>query len=259
MDFYFFGPEELIDQLIDNKFKGILFTYNTDQGDFFSITSRIAKEDSDFKYMVAIRPYVISPQYLSMIFTAFSKMKLNNLKVNLILGHIKDNEKNYGGVLGLISDQSSNIDRSNYLIEYIDCLTDLNKKNSPKFPIVDFYVSISNDFVFNAAKNNKNKMIMGYYEYIKNIDNTKKENIMVYLGPVIRDTQKELKKVKREYLQIKKDVTIYCTEEELKQMINNLKENGVKEILLFAWPEEESQRIFDFVKKYKTNRLEIQQ
>jgi hypothetical protein len=259
MDFYFFGPQEKIEQLIDNKFKGILFTYNIDHGDFFSMISRIAKEDSDFQYMVALRPYALSPQYLSMIFTAFSKMKLNNLKVNLISGHIKNNEKNYGGILGLTNDQSSNADRSNYLIEYINSLTELNKKNSFKYPVVDFYVSTTNDFVFDAAQNNKNKMIMGYYEYIKNINKTKNENIMVYLGPVIRNNEKELKTVKQEYLQIRKDVTVYCTEEELKQMINNLKENGVKEILLFAWPEEESQKIFNFVKKYKTNRLEIQQ
>lgn len=245
-----FANEDVIDELIDSKFKGILFVYNAEAKDYFSIVARQSKREEDFIYIVAVRPYVISPQYLAMIFRSFNYMGLNNLRLNLISGHIKDNEKNIGGIVGLVNDQSSSIDRSNYLVEYIKVLQNLNKKlaESP-LPIIDYYVSTTNSFIFDAAK--EDKMIINYHSYIKNIDQYINKNIMIVLGPILRDSEEELSIVKEKYRSIKNNNIIFCSEEELKKIINNLYQYGVKEILFGGWPDEENPRIINFVKKYK--------
>jgi hypothetical protein len=44
------------------------------------------------KYMVAIRPYAISPQYLVMMNHSMNDIMSNRVQFNLILGHIKEHE-----------------------------------------------------------------------------------------------------------------------------------------------------------------------
>jgi len=250
MDFYMFANEDLIDELIDSKFKGILFVYNAEAKDYFSIVARKSKKEEDFVYIVAVRPYVISPQYISMIFRSFNYMGLNNLRLNLISGYIKDNEKDFGGILGSVNDQSSSIDKSKYLIEYIKVLQNLNKELEKKIlPNIDYYVSTTNSFVFDAAE--KDKMILNYYHYIEDINRYKNKNIMVVLGPILRETEEELRIAEEEYALTKNDNTIFCKEQELNEIINNLSECGVKEILFGGWPEQENSKIINFVKKYK--------
>jgi len=252
MKFYFFGRDDHIDKLIENKFSGILYTYNAEQHDQFTLACRRMNKDEDFKYMVAVRPYAISPQYLGMIFSSFNHIAKDKLQVNLISGHIKDNEKDTGGIVGFPNDQSSKIDRSEYLIQYINVLNDLNTKISKRSrPTVDFYVSTTNEFVYNAAKKKKNKMIIAYEHYVgKNFD-IKNNSVMISMGPVIRDTQEELDLIEKEDRFTRTNDTIYCTEEELKDILNELKRNNVEEVLFFVWPLEEEKRLLNFVKQYK--------
>jgi hypothetical protein len=263
MNFYYFGNESDVDNLIKNKFCGILFTYNAKQSDYFSYSARNLNLDQDFKYMVAVRPHVISPQYLAMIFRGFNKIKTNSLQLNIISGHVKEEEKGWGGILGDINDFSSQVDRSNYLIKHINVLDDLNKKEKQVSgsDLIDFYVSTTNNFVFNAAQRNKNKMIIAYSDY-KN-DSTfiinPDDKVMLSMGPVIRDTQEELDAIDKKDRKINTNDTVFFTKEQLTNILNDIqnKHKGIEEILFFAWPQEEKERIFNFVNEYKNKEKEI--
>ena len=61
----------------------------------------------------------------------------NRLQLNIISGHIKEHEKDFGGILGDVNDLSSKIDRSNYLIKYLDVVNNLKD--------VDERVKVIND------------------------------------------------------------------------------------------------------------------
>jgi hypothetical protein len=261
MNFYYFGNESDVDNLVKNKFSGILFTYNARQSDYFAYSSRKINTEEEFKYMIAIRPYVISPQYLAMMFRSFEKIKSNSLQVNLISGHIKEEEKGYGGIIGEVNDFSSKVDRSNYLIKYIHTLNDLNKKEMDvrKKNLVDFYVSTTNKFIFDEASQNKNKMIVSYSDYKKSefIINPG-DKIMISIGPVIRDTQEELDLIDKKNRNVNKNDTVFFTKEQLISVLEDInhKHKDIDEILFFAWPEEEKERIFNFVNEYKNKEKE---
>jgi hypothetical protein len=65
MDFYIFSQKiNEVQELIDHKYSGILLIYGNSLDDFFTQISRTMDLKNDFKYMVAVRPYAISPEYL---------------------------------------------------------------------------------------------------------------------------------------------------------------------------------------------------
>jgi hypothetical protein len=260
MNFYYFGHGSDIETLIENKFSGILFTYNARQSDHFTFSARHLNKDNDFKYMVAVRPYAISPQYLSMIFRSFNEIKPNSLQVNLISGYIKDDEKGYGGIIGEVNDFSSKVDRSNYLIKYIHMLNHLNKQeeNITEGDFIDFYISATNEFVFTEGAENKNNMIVPYSNYKNTVFKIgQPEKIMLSMGPIIRETQDDLNEAHKETKEFKTNDTEYFTKEQLTKVLDELSYRGINEVLFFAWPEEEKENIFNFINEYQTNKKEI--
>lgn len=274
MEFYFFGghlSEEdegrQIQMLHDNNISGALFTYDNNQGDFFTRVARDIKKDQKFKYMIAIRPYTISPQYLTMIHQSIDEIDSNRLQINLISGHIKSHEKRIGGILGNVTDKSSHIDKSNYLIEYLYEF-DKMKKQNPKFKFPDYYVSTSNKYVFDAAKKLGEKMIIQYREYTQGCwteyegENDAdiflgesfeivRDKTMISLNPVLRKTKEEIDSLEK--IKYTTD-TEYFTYQEFENWIKKIESEGIHEILLIVTGptiSNEKQYIFDFIKEYK--------
>ena len=118
-----FNIKELSEELEDNGFSGVLFTYSFFNDDYFVKIANAIDSNKKIKYMVAIRPYAISAQYLCMINNAFKKISKDRIVINIITGWVHDQEKSIGGIQGNVNDLSNNIDRSNYLIEYVKSLT----------------------------------------------------------------------------------------------------------------------------------------
>ena len=114
MKFYYFGGV-MGDQnnikspsnLDKHHFSGVMFTHDIPEGDMFVKTAKDIKQGENIKYLVAIRPYTISPQYLSMINRSMDRIDKNRLQVNLICGYIKDHEDGVGGVVGNVNDKST--------------------------------------------------------------------------------------------------------------------------------------------------------
>jgi hypothetical protein len=232
----------------------------------------------EMKYLVAIRPYVISPQYLSMLYNSVNSMHPGRLQLNLVSGsgdiqrevkrsrteYQMNENKDFGGILGPVTDLSSNVDRSNYLIEYIDMINSLNTT------MPDFYVSVTNEYVFDAAKKHNNKIIIPYamYKYNKfNIDNM---DVMVAIKPILRETELELNELPKPtgiwnkyHGQYDRKDYDYFTYSEFAELINTFKINGISEVLISSCKIEdiynppliERHHIFNFVKKYKEKTI----
>jgi hypothetical protein len=244
-----YGLDEVKD-LQENHYAGALYTYNIGQNDFFTRIANKIVVGEKFKYMVAIRPYVISPQYLSMINNSISEIERNRLQINFISGWIKENEKQFGGVIGNVNDLSDSIERSNYLIEYIDVL----EKSGLKTP--DYYLSTTNEFIFNCGIKHNSKMIIPYSHYIQKKFNLNNKKIMVSVAPRIRETQEEIDKltiVKKG----KQSDEEYFTREEFNSFLDKLKSEGINEVLISSfWDKPERLNTNRFVKEYKEKELE---
>lgn len=287
MRFYYFGgllnnQGSNIDDLEENGFDGVLFTYNPYQGDFFVRIANTINKNQKIKYMIAIRPHTMSAQYLCMINQSMNDIQTDRLQINLIAGHIKPHEIDFNGIIGEVTDYSSVKDRTNYLIEYIDELSKMEQNEKIKVP--DYYVSCTNIFAYEKATELKQKIILPYAVYKSGyfldreiVGQTKPgaklkifdQKIMITVAPVIRDTQEEIdaefpkNKIMHtfegeEYMdrEMATTDTEYFTYDQFSQFIKKLESENISEILLGAWPKEEVPNMMKYVKRYiKENKI----
>jgi len=280
MKFCYFGgnvslKESNIDQLEDAHFESVLFTYRQMQGDFFTIIARTMNLNQKIKYMVAIRPHALSAQYLTMINKSINSIQKDRLQINIISGHIKPDELNFGGIIGAVTDHSSVPDRTDYMIDYIQELDNMQKNN---IEIPDCYVSCTNNYSLEAAAKLDYKIIFSYKDYKfgyfldKSVEGQEKpgdvfnlsgKKITLAISPIIRDTQQEIDsefpkdvvvhlyggKSYKDRPRFAKD-TAYFTYDRFVSFIKELEENGINEVLLNGIPESERNNLISYVKRY---------
>lgn len=277
MEFYYFGGNcdgNQISMLEKSHFAGVMFTYDATQGDMFVRIAKDIKKEEKIKYLVAIRPYSISPQYLCMINKSMNDIDLNRLQINLISGYIKDHEIDFGGIIGDINDASSRIERSNYLIEYVKVLNSM-PGNSDEKNKLDFYVSTTNKYVADVVKENNNKVILPYRDYKNGLwttitetngqtlsdipINLKVSDVMVAITPIIRETQEELDKLVDHTLRPvwksgEKPAQVtdaaYLTYQQFDNLVAELEQKGIHQLLMNSYPLSEKEILVNFIKQY---------
>lgn len=278
MKFYYFGGTfglgnsnslETPSALENHNFDGVMFTYDATQGDMFVRTAKDIDPNKKIKYLVAIRPYTISPQYLQTINDSMNEIDMARLQLNFIAGYIKDHESNIAGIVGDMVDNSDPISKSNYMINFIETLNNMKINKNP----LDFYVSTTNSYVFDEAKKYNNKIILPYHiwkrgfwsDVYKSSSGRGKDleidglKIMMSVTPIIRKTEEELKSLtdyalrpiwkKGEVSKVIDDVE-YFTYESFHEFINMVEEKGISHLLINAVPREEAKIIIPFIKRY---------
>jgi hypothetical protein len=275
MNFYYFGGVfsdseslESPSSLEKNNFSGVMFTYDSTQGDMFTRTAKNISAEEKIKYLIAIRPYTISPQYLQAISDSINEISNDRIQINFITGYIKDHEEKINGILGDINDDSHSIDRSKYLVNYIETLNNMSVNKKP----LDFYISTTNNYVFQSVKKYNNKMILPYHIYKRGWwsdehgDNSSmvgfdlsNNEVMIAMTPIIRENKEDLGLLKThsvrpvwkkgETTKIVDDVE-YFTNESFSEFIDMLEEDGINHLLINAVPREEKDIIIPFIKKY---------
>lgn len=275
MNFYYFGGHftnnyslEKASTLDKNHFSGVMFTYDATQGDMFVRTAKDIKPEEKIKYLVAIRPHTISPQYLYTIYDSINEIMEDRLQINFITGYIKDHESNVGGIVSGVNDKSDSIDRSKYMIDFIKTLNEMSENRKNK-KLLDFYVSATNSYILNTAKKYKNKIILPYNIYKRGFwsDNPslpikldiKNMEVMIAMTPIIRKDEEELKLLKDyalrpiwkkgEISKVVSDVE-YFTHESFNEFIEMLEQNGISHLLINSVPAEEVHVIVPFIKQY---------
>lgn len=267
MKFYYFGgsfleDEETASKLDANNFDGVMYTYDPTKGDMFARVARDIDKNQKIKYLVAIRPYTISPQYLNAVNDSINEIMEGRLQINLVSGYIKDHEANVGGIVGDVNDSSDRTEKSKYMIEFLKVLNEMDQDRNK----LDFYVATTNQHVFDVAKKYKNKMIIPYSLYSRkkwpplgvDIDLSDTE-VMVALTPIIRETEVELAALtdyalrpiwkKGEVSQVVADVE-YFTHERFNEFVKSLEDDGISSLLINAVPHKEHEIIVPFIKKY---------
>ena len=234
MKIYLFTSNfETIKELESSEIDGVLHTYNANDTNAFIRIAKDVSVNTKLKHMVAIRPYTISPQFLSQISRAFSDLyKKNLLQINFVSGWIKESEKDVGGILGSVNDLSASIERSRYLIEYIDSLENLNDKS------IDYYISITNQFTFDAAIKNNSKIIIDYSHFKDKRYAIKHDDAMVGLNPADSDG-------------------VLFDQDELLKILWDLESNGIKEVIFGNGGENATAHVIELAKRYKTTDLPV--
>jgi hypothetical protein len=245
MNFYLINPYfELITTMEDAGITGNLCTYESWEPDYFTRIARDIDIHKKIKYMVAIRPHVLSPEYLVKITKSIKKIsKEDRLQINLVSGHINPEDYETNKILGTVTNKSTGQERSDYLIKYINLLNQLPQEEKP-----DYYVSVTNDFTFKAASKHNDKMIIPYSVNIDNADDLDYNKIMIYFTPILRKTQKELDNLSGYNLKEIEDSKF--TYETMTNLVNKLKNQGIQEIMFGFRNMEDIKRNIDFIKEY---------
>lgn len=63
-------------------YKSVLYTFNSSSPDNFIRVARTLDTKHKFKYLFALRPYHLSPQYLQMVISAFNEIQPNRVAIN---------------------------------------------------------------------------------------------------------------------------------------------------------------------------------
>jgi hypothetical protein len=285
MKFYYFGGTfnendtlEDTSTLNNHHFDGVMFTYDATQGDMFVRVAKDIKLNENIKYLIAIRPYTISPQYLYAINQSINEIQKDRLQINIIAGYIKDHESTVGGIVGDVNDLSSSVERSNYTIKFIESLDEISKNKDPKEQL-DVYISTTNNYVFDAVKKYNNKIILPYSIYKRGFwsdwlkdPSLKIEfdrggiEIMLAMTPVIRETKEELEALaqhamkpvwkKGDVSKVVEDVE-YFTHQSFHEFIQMLEEDNINHLLINAVPRSESTKIVSFIKQYVESRTDF--
>ena len=253
MEFYIFSKYiDEVQELINYGYTGSLLVYDTSLSDFFTQISRTMNTEENFKYMVAVRPYGISPQYLCMINDSINNIDKDRLEINLIPGWAKENEEESGGILGKVNDSSLKIDKFNYLIEYVDVLEDINK-NTP-----NYYISVAHESMVNETLKHNSKLLINYPDYKNKTYDIENRDVMIYIWVILRETQEELDAIRKqnseahyEYYRLE-----YLTYKEFNDILIELKDKEINKVLFYTyWDKDERKIINNFVKEYKEREL----
>ena len=164
-------------------FDGVMYPYSPGMGDFFTKVSRMIDVESNFKYIVAIRPYAISPQYLSMLCSSINDISKNRIMLNFLTGYINQGEKEVGGILSEVNDNSSNIERSNYMLDYAKEFERVI--NNFYFSPVDFFISTTNKNVFDKCAENEFPVLIPHFRYKEEWFRDVGQKIILMIAPVI--------------------------------------------------------------------------
>lgn len=258
---------------IDSKFDGLLYTYNYHSIDPFVYIAKNFDIETNLRYFVAIRSHVMSPQYIFKILRSFyylnkktnGRILLESLKesninknippkvcINLINGSIDEKQQEFGGTFGEITDFSSPIERSRNLIKFISEFNEVNEKHFDGFFHDNLYITTTNKYVFEEATKKNNKMIIEYSDYINNKFNIQnKSNIMLTFGPIVRKTQQELDILDKSLGVYVKENSIFCTVDQLNELLTELEKDGIKEVLFWSLTDEDDKNMLEFVREYR--------
>ncbi|MDA0949384.1 MAG: hypothetical protein O3A64_01525 [Proteobacteria bacterium] len=172
--------ERRVNELKSSGMDGVMYPFGPTMGDYFTRISRIIDVKSKFKYIIAIRPYTISAQYLSMICSSINRISKGALAINFLTGYVNKQEQSYGGILSEPNDSSPAIARSNYMLEYAK---EFKKVSSNKF-----FISTTNETVFNNCAENGFAMIVPYVWYKANRFDIEDQSVVISIAPILSES-----------------------------------------------------------------------
>lgn len=225
-----------------------MLTYHSRENDMFIKLARAIDPELPLKYIIAMRTYAISPEYLGLMIKGFEEIAKDKIMFNIVAGDLHANETSVEDVVDS-SLLSTSQDRVKYTGLWLEKFTNLEIL-SGRLP--KMFMSGTSKATFDNCKNfNGGIMVMVDY-YMENLEFLSKfDTRCVSLQICIRDTDEEADEVKHaNYEGDKLKWCYFYSEETLLKKIMDLKRNGVTDIMVTGLPfDPEVQRVHEFIKK----------
>jgi len=243
--------KDLTEHLDQYGYESLLFLINSALGDMWTKLVTSINDRHSFKYMIAFRPYLLSPQYLSMLSSSFNEISKDRLMLNLVHGIVGMEETMSGIINGeLFKDPKF---RREYAEEFMEKFLHHSKLYKP-FQIPETLVSGSSNESIRLAKKSSNIVATfaeSFLEDPKRFTDHGFAKIFVPLSILVRDTDEEAEEevslIPKEKRVINGD-SLYGSRETVKKKILELESFGVTDILFSHFdPQHDPQPVHEFL------------
>jgi alkanesulfonate monooxygenase SsuD/methylene tetrahydromethanopterin reductase-like flavin-dependent oxidoreductase (luciferase family) len=243
--------QNLVTYLDDCGYYSVLFPYYSLMSDPFIKSAAAIKKDEKIKFMVALRPRALSPEYCAMMCSAFGLIQRDRLMLNIVHGHLAPEE-----VQDAIIDPTNAFDSRESTLQYTETfLEKLIEKTNFKNLGVDLVMSGGKSETMKISKKYADYSVVGYDNFTDNPDrysNVEPSKVMVGIRIVIRDSDEECKEYKDKYLN--EENLLVSTKGQLLNRIAELESLGVRDMIISSHdPDQEARRVHDFVKLQNSN------
>ena len=250
---------EISDELDAVGYYSMLLTVHSRSSDYLPIVSSVLDRGHKLKYILAIRPYLLSPQYLMMLLAGMEEIDKDRIMLNWVHGTLGPNE-NFNAVLSLPGDMNDPEVRRQHMSDFLEALDKTNMHQDIKVP--ESMMSGGNPNTVELVKKFGMHLGSGYDIFIKNYDSYRKHEFpktFVQVSLLIRDTDEEALAIKNE--RVLENINVIAgSRETIEKKILELHSMGATDLLVsnaFGERGEERQRIHELVASMKGRGLAI--
>lgn len=228
----------------------MLLTYHSKNSDLLTKSLLAADNNVKLKFMLAIRTYAISPEYMSMICNSYNQEFPNKLILNIASGDIHSEETSIDDLPMFNKNFNSPEKRLEYTKKWTEKFLKIsNNKYLPELIMAghsDKTRKMAN--TFNATHL---AMLNMHLEYLNRPDTIKNNKQMVSLSILIRENKKEAKEfLLKNNTKGSENWTIIGNKEEVKEEILNLFKLKITDIIISQCPnDKEVYKIHELVKE----------
>jgi alkanesulfonate monooxygenase SsuD/methylene tetrahydromethanopterin reductase-like flavin-dependent oxidoreductase (luciferase family) len=229
--------KDLSDRLEDSGYNSVLLTFHSAQADYFIKSAAALTPGHKLKYMLALRPYHVSPQYAAMMTRAYSEIDKDRLVFNWVAGdfHGRDDEPDIEfDIFGESEAIDSIQKRTTFLRKFID----MYRLYCPTAVVPRMVFSGASDYAIETTRMFKGTtlcMLDTYRENPEKFDGV--AGRMVSAGVVILESSKDIEEYKEKLRHANPRLLSYSIigdRETVKQKINELENEKITDLLLFT-------------------------
>lgn len=243
-------------ELEQNNYTSMLLTYDSLREDNLLKTISAIDLKQKLQYMIAIRTYAISPEYMAMILNTINNEFKNKIVFNIISGEVKPYENIYDGnmIPEILIDTSEK--RIKLTGEWLEKLLNLKSLNERPFIVMSGKSLMTKELANKYA----DAFLGTSLDYIRENEHErnkiKTKRRFCVSGVVIRDTDDEASEIVNSLIEKYGNITptIYGSKETVIKELNRLeKKYNVTDVLIHTWhglgEDDEIYRIDSLVKE----------
>lgn len=232
-----------VEKLDKYNYESVLFTVNSRIPDMWTTVANAINKSHKIKYMLAVRPYLFSPQFLTMLVASFNRLTNERLMINIVHGDISPYE-NFTNILNGEQLQDKKF-RKQYDKEFVNKFIS-GMSTYPKMKIPEIVISGSSEETFDLAQSSSNIVAVWANDFLDNptrFADQKFNKIFIVLPTLIRETdedcEKEIAKISKEDRELLGYI-LYGSRETVAKKLLELEKMGVTDILFsqMTWQHE---------------------
>jgi alkanesulfonate monooxygenase SsuD/methylene tetrahydromethanopterin reductase-like flavin-dependent oxidoreductase (luciferase family) len=225
--------KELSDICEDVGYESILLTFHSESHDNWIKAAAAIVPGNKLKYMIALRPYHLSPQYCAMMIEGFNSISPNRLMINFVAGDIQNrsDESDQKDIFRNSKKIETVSDRKKFVRDFVSDL----KKSSVITKMPEFVFSGFSPYTVETAKmyDGIGLSMIDDYDKNKNLFNQLNRK-MVCVKMLVRDSNEEAEKALNSVVNRprEKDFTIFGNEKTIFEKLAKMEKDGVTDVLV---------------------------